>query len=172
MQERAGAITFQGNPLTLVGQPIQTGTPAPDATLLDPSLTPVTISSFRGRTVVVSVVPSLDTGVCDRQTRRFNQEATSLGDRVVVLTISMDLPFAQARWCGSAGVERVLTLSDHREASFGNAWGLLIKELRLLARAVYVLDAEGVVRHAELVPEMTHEPDYDAALTCVRSLVG
>jgi len=115
-------------------------------------------------------VPSLDTPVCDIQTRRFNEQAAALGDDVVVLTISMDLPFAQQRWCGAAGIENVQTLSDHRNAEFGSAFGLLIKELRLLARAVFVLDAEGVVRYKQIVGELTNEPDYDSATEAVKGV--
>jgi len=171
MNERTGVITFQGNPLTLVGDEVRVGDAAPDFTVLDGDLNPVSLSEFGGKTIVISVVPSLDTPVCDIQTRRFNQEAAALGQGVVILTISMDLPFAQARWCGAAGVERVKTLSDHRDAAFGRAYGVLIKELRLLARAVFVVDREGGVRHAQIVGEITDEPDYDAALRMVRDVV-
>ena len=170
MNERTGVITFQGNPLTLVGDEVCVGDAAPDFTALDGDLNPVSLSEFGGKTIVISVVPSLDTPVCDIQTRRFNQEAAALGQGVVILTISMDLPFAQARWCGAAGVERVKTLSDHRDAAFGRAYGVLIKELRLLARAVFVVDREGRVRHAQIVGEITDEPDYDAALRMVRDV--
>jgi thiol peroxidase len=170
MLERADAITFQGNPLTLVGKEIAIDTPAPDATLLNNELQPVKISDHRGKVVVISSVPSLDTPVCDMQTRRFNSEAASLGEDVVILTVSMDLPFAQARWCGAAGVEQVVTLSDHKEAAFGEAYGLLIKELRLLGRAVMVLDREGSVRYHQLVKEVTDEPDYEAALEAAKRL--
>jgi thiol peroxidase len=170
MQERAQAVTLQGNPLTLVGQEITMGNPAPDATLLSNELKPVALSDYRGKVVVISSVPSLDTPTCDMQTRRFNSEAANLGDDVVILTVSMDLPFAQSRWCGAAGVEQVITLSDHREAAFGEAYGLLIKELRLLGRAVTVLDREGVVRYYQLVKEVSEEPDYEAALAAVKEL--
>jgi thiol peroxidase len=120
---------------------------------------------------VISVVPSLDTPVCDMQTRKFNEAAGSLGDNVAVLTVSMDLPFAQARWCGAAGVEKVVTLSDHRNAAFGESAGLLIKELRLLARAVFVADQQGVIQYRQLVKEVTEEPDYKAALEAAKKLV-
>jgi thioredoxin-dependent peroxiredoxin len=170
MIERSEAVTFQGNPLTLVGKEIAMGSTAPDATLLSNELKPVKLSDHRGKVVVISSVPSLDTPVCDMQTRRFNSEAANMGDDVVILAVSMDLPFAQARWCGAAGVEQVTTLSDHKEAAFGEAYGLLIKELRLLSRAVLVLDREGGVRYYQLVKEVTDEPDYDAALEAVRSL--
>lgn len=168
--ERAQAITLHGNPLTLVGKEIAMGSPGPDATLVDNELNAVKLSDYRGKVVVISSVPSLDTPVCDMQTRRFNAEATKLGDAVAILTISMDLPFAQSRWCGAAGVEQVITLSDHRDAAFGEAYGLLIKELRLLGRAVMVLDREGVVRYYQLVKEVSEEPDYDAALEAVKEL--
>lgn len=170
MLERAEAVTLHGNPLTLQGKEIAMGSPAPDATLLNNELKPVKLSDYRGKVVVISSVPSLDTPVCDMQTRRFNSEAANLGDDVVILTVSMDLPFAQARWCGAAGVEQVTTLSDHKAAAFGEAYGLLIKELRLLGRAVLVLDREGGVRYYQLVKEVSDEPDYDAALEAVKSL--
>ena len=170
MTERTDMITFGGAPLTLVGTTPAVGDAAPDATLLDNDLNPVTISSFAGKVMVVSVVPSLDTGVCDLQTRRFNEEAAGLGDDVQILTISMDLPFAQARWCGAAGVDQLQTLSDHRTAEFGDAYGLTIKELRLLARAVLVIDADGVVRYVQIVPEVTEHPDYDAAIAAAKAL--
>jgi len=132
----------------------------------------VNLSAFQGKVVIISAVPSLDTPVCDLETRRFNAEAAKLGQEVVVLTISMDLPFAQKRWCGAAGVTHVTTLSDHKEAAFGLAYGVLIRELRLLTRAVFVVDRKGVVRYVELVREITHEPDYDAALKAVQECMA
>jgi thioredoxin-dependent peroxiredoxin len=171
MNERAGLITMRGNPLTLIGQEIKPGNPAPDFESLDNELKPVRLSSFRGKVVIISAVPSLDTPVCDMETRRFNSEAAKLSDDIVILTISMDLPFAQKRWCGAAGVDKVVTLSDHREAEFGKAYGVLIKELRLLARAVFVVDAEGVVRYVQLVKEIAEEPDYDAVVSAAKKLV-
>jgi len=170
MGERAGIITIHGNPLTLVGNEVKVGEKAPDFTALDHELKPVGLDAFAGKVVVLSSVPSLDTPVCDTETRRFNEEAGRLGDDVAIVTISMDLPFAQKRWCGAAGIENVITLSDHRDASFGTAYGVLIKELRLLARAVFVVDSQRVVRHVELVKEVTEEPDYEAALAVVRAL--
>jgi len=170
MKERKGLVTIKGSPLTLLGGEIKTPMNAPDAELLDNDLKPVKLSSFRDKVRVITSVPSLDTAVCDTETRRFNQEATKLGSDTVVLTISMDLPFAQKRWCGAAGVNNVITLSDHRDASFGTAYGVLIKELRLLARAIFVVDREGMVRYTQLVPEVTHEPDYDAVLKEVQKL--
>jgi thiol peroxidase len=171
MTERTGEITFKGNPLTLIGPELKVGDAAPDATLLANDLSPVKLSSYKGKVCVVSVVPSLDTPTCDMQTRKFNEEAGNLGDNVVILTTSMDLPFAQARWCGAAGVEKVLTLSDHRDAEFGNAYGLLIKELRLLARAVYVIDQNGTIQYTQLVKEVADEPDYGAVIEAVKKLV-
>jgi thiol peroxidase len=171
MNEYPNAVTLHGNPMTLVGDPIQVGDTAPDATLIDNEMKPVSLSSYRGKVVVLATVPSLDTPVCDMETRRFNSEATKLSDDVVILTVSVDLPFAQKRWCGAAGVDRVITLSDHREAALGRAYGLLIKELRLLARAVLVLDRDGIVSHRQLVKEVGNEPDYEAALAAAKNLV-
>ncbi|UCF83494.1 MAG: thiol peroxidase [Desulfobacteraceae bacterium] len=170
MTERAGIITMKGNPLTLVGKELKVGDPAPDFEVLDNDLAPVKLSSFRGKICVISSVPSLDTPVCDMETRRFNEEAGKLGTDVVILTISMDLPFAQKRWCGAAGVDKVITLSDHREASFGTTYGVLIKELRLLARTVFVVDGGGIIRYVQAVKEQTQEPDYDAVLDAVNAL--
>ena len=170
MGERTGLVTIKGNPLTLVGTEIVAGEKAPDFTMLDNELSPVSLSAFAGKKIIIASVPSLDTPVCDVETRRFNEEATRLSEDIVVLTISMDLPFAQKRWCGAAGVERVQTLSDHRDASFGESYGVLIKELRLLARAVFVIDEEGIVRYVQLVSEVTQEPDYDAVLKAVGEL--
>jgi thiol peroxidase len=171
MQERTGVITFKGNPLTLVGTELKVGDKAPDVTVLGNDLSPVRLSAYRGKVCVISVVPSLDTPVCDMQTRKFNEAAGGLGDNVAVLTLSMDLPFAQARWCGAAGIDKVVTLSDHRNAAFGEATGLLIKELRLLARAVFVVDQNGVIQYLQLVKEVTEEPDYKAALAAVKKQV-
>jgi thiol peroxidase len=171
MSERTGIITMHGNPLTLLGNEIKTGDTAPDATLLDNDLNPVDISSYRGKICVISSVPSLDTPVCDLETRRFNQEAENLGEDVAILTVSMDLPFAQKRWCGAAGVESVATLSDHRDASFGNSYGMLIKELRLLARAVFILDREGIIKYIQVVNELSEEPDYDEIIEEIKKLV-
>ncbi|MHC5035852.1 MAG: thiol peroxidase [Planctomycetota bacterium] len=170
MKERAEVVTMGGNPVVLLGNEVRVGDWAPDFTVLDGELKPVSFSAFQGKVILLSSVASLDTSVCDVETRRFNEEASNLGEEVVVLTVSMDLPFAQKRWCGAAGVERVITLSDHRDASFGRAWGLLIKDVRLLARAVYVVDAKGVVRYGQIVKEVGEEPDYEAALDAVRRL--
>lgn len=171
MEERTGIITFQGNPLTLIGKELKPGTPAPDFRVVDNGLAPVTLADFTGKIKILSAVPSLDTPVCDTETRRFNKEAAALPDNIVVLTISMDLPFAQARWCGAAGIDRVKTLSDYQERSFAEAYGLLIKELKLLARAVFVVDAGNTIRYLQIVPEITEEPDYDAALNAAKALL-
>lgn len=172
MTERNEACTFQGNPLTLIGPELKVGDAAPDFTLLANDLSPATLADYKGKVVVVAAVPSLDTPVCDMETRRFNSEAAALGDDVVILAVSMDLPFAQARWCGAAGVEAVKTLSDHKDASFGEGWGTLIKELRLLTRSVFVVGKDGKIAYVEYLPEITEEPDYDAALAVVKELAG
>lgn len=171
MAERPGAATMKGNPLTLVGTELKVGDVAPDLEVLDNDLASVKLSSFRGKVCIISTVPSLDTPVCDMETRRFNEEAGKLGDHVVILTISMDLPFAQKRWCGAAGVDKVITLSAHRNAAFGEAYGVLIKELRLLARAVFVVDLKGTIQYIQLVKELTEEPDYGAVLDAVKKLL-
>ena len=171
MTERSGIITLQGNPLTLLGEELRVGDQAPDFEVLDNDLSPIKLSTYKGKVCVISSVPSLDTPVCDMETRRFNEDAGNLSDDVAILTISMDLPFAQKRWCGAASVDRVTTLSDHRDASFGNAYGVLIKELRLLARCVFVVDREGIIRHIQLVNEVAEEPNYEAVLAAVNELL-
>ena len=171
MMERTGLVTFGGNPMTLVGPELKVRDDAPDVEVVDNDLQPVRLSTYKGKVAIVAAVASLDTGTCDVETRRFNQEVGKLGDDVVVLTISMDLPFAQKRWCGAAGVETVKTFSDHRSAAFGEAWGVLMKELRLLARAVFVVDREGDIRYVELLGEVGDEPDYDAALKAAKELL-
>jgi len=168
MEERTGLVTLKGGPVTLLGPEIKAGQPAPDVELVANDLSTVQLSSYKGKVCVVLAVPSLDTPVCDTETRRFNEEAASLGDDVVVLAVSMDLPFAQARWCGAAGVDNVQTLSDHRDAAFGSSYGVLIKGLRLLTRAIFVVDKQGAVHYTELVKEVTTEPDYDAALAAIK----
>ena len=170
MSERSGIITFKGNPFTLLGPELKTGTKAPDFKVVDNSLAPITLGSYSGKIKVISAVPSLDTPVCDTETRRFNKEAAGLPENVVVLTISLDLPFAQKRWCGAAGIDRVTTLSDYQERSFAAAYGILIKELKLLARAVFIIDADNTVRYIQVVPEVTNEPDYAAVIAAVKSL--
>ena len=169
--ERENVITFQGGPLTLVGNEIAVGQTAPDFTAAANDLSPYKLSDDKGKVVIISSVPSLDTPVCDTQTRKFNEAAASLGENVVIVTVSMDLPFAQARWCGAAGVEQVKTVSDYNGVDFGNKYGLLIKELHLLTRAVLVVDPQETVQYYQLVPEVTDEPDYDAALEAAKKLL-
>jgi thiol peroxidase len=164
--ERKGGTTFKGNPLTLTGNEIKVGQQAPDFTALAGDLSPVALSSAKGKTRLIISVPSLDTPVCDQETRRFNEEAAKSG--VETWVISMDLPFAQGRFCQTAGIKNVKTLSDHRDASFGKAFGTLIKELRLLSRAVFVVDANDKVQYVEYVKEMTSHPNYDAALSALK----
>lgn len=171
MQERKGIITFKGNPVTLLGPEIRVGDKAPDFQVVDTSMAPVTLADFRGKVKVLSAVPSLDTPVCDRETRRFNQEAAKLPEAAVVLTVSVDLPFAQKRWCAAAGVDRVKTLSDFQDRSFASAYGVLIKELKLLSRSIFVVDGKDVVRYVQHVREVTEEPDYDAVLDAVKGIV-
>ncbi len=168
--ERPGVVTFKGNPLTLMGPEIKPGDRAPEFQVVGQDLASVTRSDANGKILLISVVPSLDTPVCDAQTRRFNEEAAKLPVGVEIWTISMDLPFAQKRWCGAAGIDRIKVLSDHKDASFGTAFGALIKELRLLARAIFVVDRDGTVRHVEYVREVTTHPNYDAALAAVRKV--
>jgi thiol peroxidase len=170
MAETKNTITFKGNPLILDGSQPKVGDTAPDFEVLSNDLTCIKLSAFKGKTLVICSVPSLDTPVCDTEVRKFNEQATSLGEDVAVLVISMDLPFAQKRWCGAAGVKNVQTLSDHNKAQFGNAYGVLIKELRILARAVFVVDKKGMIRYIEIVDELSHEPDYEAALSAVREV--
>jgi len=168
MTDAKNTINFKGNPLTLVGSRPSIGEPAPDFEVLANDMSTVKLSELQGKVLVICSVPSLDTPVCDTEVRKFNEQATSLGDDVAVLVISMDLPFAQKRWCGAAGVKNVQTLSDHNQAQFGGTYGVLIKELRLLARTVFVVDKEGVIRYIEVVEELTNEPDYQAALKAAK----
>src|SRR5438067_10840702 len=163
-QERKAAVTLRGNPLTLAGPEIKAGQTAPDFSAVTTDLKEVRLSDARGKVIVLSSVPSLDTPTCDTETRRFNQEAAGLGEGVEVWTISMDLPFAQKRWCGAAGVDRVKTASDYKTGSFGQALGVLEPGRRLLARAVFVVDKDDTVKHVEYVPVISDEPKYDAAL--------
>ncbi|MBB5148075.1 MULTISPECIES: thiol peroxidase [Ureibacillus] len=164
-------VTFKNNPVTLLGNEVKVGDIAPDFTVLANDLTPVTLKDSEGKIRLFATVPSLDTGVCDAETRRFNEEAAKLGEDVVVYTVSVDLPFAQKRWCGAAGIDRVVTVSDHKDLSFGKAYGVAIEELRLLARAVFVVDREGIVRYVEYVPETTNHPNYEAAINAVKELI-
>ena len=172
MTERTGELTFKGNPLTVIGNQLSVGDQAPDFSLTANNLAGITLGDSDGKVRLISVVPSLDTGICDAQTRRFNEEIANFGDSVVGYTVSADLPFAQSRWCGNAGVENVITLSDHKDMSFGDAYGTHVKELRLEQRAVFVVDANGVVQYVEYVPEIAQHPDYDAALAALKELAG
>lgn len=171
MSERSGVITFKGNPMTLLGSTLKVGEAAPDFVLIDNAMSRVALSDYAGKIKLITAVPSLDTPVCDTETRRFNEEAASLPGDAIVLTVSLDLPFAQKRWCGAAGIDRVVTLSDYRERSFGLAYGLLIKELLLLTRAVFVLDAANIIRYIQIVPEVTGEPDYASAIASAKVLL-
>ncbi|MFC1781319.1 thiol peroxidase [Planctomycetota bacterium] len=163
-------VTMQGSPLPLAGSIVKVGQGAPDCEIIGNDLSEVKLSSYRGKICLISSVPSLDTSVCDIETRTFNEKAAAFDDNVVVLTISMDLPFAQQRWCGAAGVERVQTLSDYRKAEFGQAYGLLIEPLRLLARAVIIVDSKGIIRYIQIVDELTNEPDYEDVLEGLKGI--
>ncbi|MFZ0887258.1 MAG: thiol peroxidase [Candidatus Binataceae bacterium] len=171
-EERKGAVTMRGNPMTLVGAEVRPGQKAPSFAAVGKGLAPVTLEQFKGKVKIISAVPSIDTPVCDTETRRFNEEAAKLPGDVQVLTISMDLPFAQSRWCGAAGVDKVTMLSDYRNAEFGEKYGALIKELRLLARAVFVLDKNDNVTHVEYVKEVANQPNFEAALEAARKAAG
>lgn len=168
-QERSA--TLKGNPITLVGPTLSPGNAAPDFTLNKNLLETASLQDFAGKVKLISVVPSIDTGVCDAQTRRFNEEASKLGDNVVVITISADLPFAQARWCGAAGVDRVVLLSDYKDNSFGKSYGVFIKELHLDMRAIFVVDSNDQISYVEVLGEMTEHPNYDAAVAAVKALL-
>jgi thiol peroxidase len=171
MAQRSGLVTFKGNGITLSGDEVATGQPAPDFSVVGADLSTKTLGDFKGKTLIITAVPSLDTGVCDTETRRFNEEAGKLGPDVAVLCVSRDLPFAQKRWCGAAGVEHVHTLSDFRDRSFGKAYGVEIADsplAGLLARAVWVIDKNGNVAYQEIVPEIAQEPKYDAALEAAK----
>ena len=170
--ERQGAITFKGNPMTLVGNEVQAGQAAPDFKLhaFEDGMVAVTLADLRGKPALLNVVPSLDTGVCQIQTKHFNEKLGQFGDKVQAITVSMDLPFAQNRFCGAEGIENLRSASDYQDRSFGTGWGMLIDELKILARGVFVLDADGTVKHAQVVPEVTDEPDYDSALQALSEL--
>ncbi|MEI6305785.1 MAG: thiol peroxidase [Deltaproteobacteria bacterium] len=170
-EERTGIITFKGNPMTLIGPELKVGDKAPDFSVVDNGLAQVTLASSAGKIRIISAVPSLDTPVCDTETRRFNQEAANLTNDVVLLTISVDLPFAQKRWCGAAGIDRVTTLSDYRTRSFGKNYGVLIKELLLLSRTIFVIDAKDTIRYIQRVSEVTSEPNYAAVIDAAKALI-
>jgi len=167
-EERKGAVTMRGNPMTLVGPELKPGQKAPAFTAVGKGLAPVTLDQFKGKVKIIAAIPSIDTPVCDAETRRFNEEASKLPGDVQILTISMDLPFAQARWCGAAGVDKVTTISDWRAAEFGQKYGALIKELHLLARVVFVIDKNDNVVYSEYVKEVANQPNFEAALDAAR----
>ena len=169
--DRKGIVKIRGNPVTLSGAELRIGDKAPDFIVLDRDLKETGLKDFEGKIKLVSVTPSLDTPVCDIQARRFNQEAAKFPESVVVLNISMDLPFAIARFCTTAGIDKVKAFSDHRDSSFGMAYGVLIKEVRLLARSIFILDRDNTIRYIEIVPELTAHPDYDRALNEVNKLL-
>lgn len=171
VQERTGVATLGGNPITLLGPEIKVGDQAPDFKVNKDLMTEVSLADYPGKVKLISVVPSVDTGTCDAQTRRFNVEADKLGDDVVILTISVDLPFAQSRFCGAAGIDKVVTLSDYKNRSFGQAYGVLIKEIQLDQRAIFIVDANDTVRYVEYLTEMKDHPDYEAALSALKELV-
>jgi thioredoxin-dependent peroxiredoxin len=168
-QERS--VNFKGNPITLVGPTLQVGDQAPDFAINKNLLEKASLKDFAGKIKLISVVPSIDTGVCDAQTRRFNQEASNFGENVVILTVSADLPFAQARWCGAADVDRVVMLSDYQENTFGKAYGVFIKEFHLDMRAIFVVDSNDKITYVEVLEEMTNHPNYDAAIAAVQALL-
>ena len=170
MKENAEKVTFAGNPVTLVGEEIKIGMKAPDFTVIGADLNPVKLSDYAGKVVVIAIYPSIDTGVCAAQNRRFNAEANEMGD-AVVLSVSCDLPFAQKRFCGAEGLDNIITLSDHRDTDFGLKYGFLIKELRLLARGTVIVDKDGTVKFVEYVPEITTEPNYEAAMKVVKEIL-
>ena len=167
-EERKGAVTMRGNPMTLVGPEIKVGQKAPNFNVVDKAMRPATLDQFKGKVKIITTVPSLDTPVCDAETRRFNVEASNLPGDVQILTVSMDLPMSQARWCGAAGVDKITTLSDWRSANFGTEYGALIKELHLLARAVFVVDKNDKVTYVEYVKEIANQPNFEAALEAAK----
>ncbi|PQO26291.1 thiol peroxidase [Blastopirellula marina] len=172
---RKGAITFKGNPMTLAGEAVEVGKPAPEFTLHSfgpEGLKAITLADVKGKPTILSVVPSVDTGVCATQTRTFNEKLGSYGDKINAYTVSVDLPFAMNRFCGAEGIENIQKASDYQTRSFGNNWGMLIEELMLLARGTYVLDADGTVVYGEVVPEATQEPNYDAAIAALDKCLG
>ncbi len=169
--ERNGIVKMAGTPVVLMGNPIAIGDSAPDFTALTKDLKPVSLHDFAGRIVVISAAPSIDTPVCDLQATRFNQEAAAFPEKVQIINITVDLPFALSRFCAARSIDRVLTLSDHRDISFGNAYGVIIKEFRLLARSVFLIDETGMVRYFELVPDITNHPDYEKVLMEIKKLL-
>ncbi|HIW33029.1 MAG TPA: thiol peroxidase [Candidatus Paenibacillus intestinavium] len=169
-QERTGVAAFKGSPLTLVGPQLNIGDQAPDFKLNKSLGEIVSLEDFAGKVKLISVIPSIDTGVCEAQTRRFNEEAAKLGDNVAILTVSADLPFAQARWCGAEGINDVILLSDYRDNNFGLAYGVFIKEFAIDMRSIFVVDQNNVIQYVEYLSEMTNHPDYEAALAAAKQL--
>jgi len=162
------SVTFKHNPVTLEGKEIKVGDKAPNFSVLANDMSEVTLNSSKGKVRLFSVIPSIDTGVCDSQTRKFNEEVSKL-ENVEVITVSVDLPFAQRRWCAASGLDNVITVSDHRDLSFGKAYGVVMKELRLLARAIFVVDASDTVTYVEYISEGSNHPNYDAAIEAVKT---
>ncbi len=171
MEKTSVKVTFAGNPITLVGKEAKVGQPADDFTVLSSALKPVKLSDYAGKVKIISVFPSVDTSVCSAQNHRFNKEASTLSNEIQIIGISNDLPFALGRYCGAEGIDRIVTLSDHKDVDFGMKYGFLIQELRLLTRGVVVLDKNNIIRYVEYVPEVTHEPNYDAAIKAAKDLV-
>ena len=172
---RPGAVTFKGNPLTLAGEPVKVGQPAPDFTLHAfeaGALKTITPADLKGKPTILSVVPSLDTPVCQTQTKKFNEQLASYGDKINALTVSLDLPFAQNRFCGAEGIKNLRSASDYQDRSFGRNWGMLIEELKILARGTFVLDKDGKVVYAQQVKEVAEEPNYDEALKALKEVAG
>lgn len=170
-QERTGAAAFKGNPITLIGPELKVGDQAPDFLINKSLVESVSLKDFAGKVKLISVIPSIDTGVCDAQTRRFNVEASTLGENVAVLTVSVDTPFAQSRWCGAAGVDQVVMLSDFKSHDFGEAYGVYIKEFGLDMRSIFVIDANDTIQYVEYLTEMTEHPNYDQAVAAVKALL-
>jgi len=171
MERNQDKVTFKGEPVTLLGNEIKEGDKAPDFTVLDNGLNPKKLSDYKGKVKILSVFPSVDTSVCSKQNRRFNEEAAGLGDDIEILAISNDLPFALGRFCDAEGIDKVTTLSDHKDVDFATKYGFLIEELRLLARGVVVVDQNDKVRYVEYVPEIGNEPDYESALNAAKKLL-
>jgi thiol peroxidase len=169
MTERTGLVTFAGTPVTLAGDAIKVGDKAPEFTGINQNLEAVPLSKHAGKTIVIAIYPSIDTGICQKQNHKFNEIANSMDD-VIVLSVSLDLPFAQKRYCGAEGLDRIITLSDYKEREFGLKYGFLMKELALLARGTVVIDKKGIIQLVEIVPEVTTEPDYDATLNLLKKL--
>jgi len=170
--ERKGLYSLKGNPLTLLGPALKVGDKAPEFQVIDNGLKPVKLSDFAGKVIVLSVTPSVDTSVCDLQAKRFNKMVTEVSGDVAILNISLDIPFALSRWCAATGSDQIKTLSDYQEREFGLKYGVLVKELKLLARSVWLLDKERIIRYVEIVPEMAQEPNYEKALQQLKKIIS